>query len=268
MRKYIRKVVQYKKIPHAFILNRGTREDAVYFAKSILCGSPSPNGEPCGVCRSCELIESGSNPDATFIAPDKNKKTLGVDDAREKINNVVQIKPYLFKYRIFIIESADVFTVQAQNALLKVLEEPPSYGVFILLSENFQKFLPTILSRCVLLKNPPPPLPPSDMEIIERVLALRTAPQVFELAKEKSDSAQNFLTQLAVWFRDVLVYRETRDEKLIINQDKINLIKSLNYSAKYLTELLDEINASIFNLNYNVNAELTLDAVLLRAIEL
>ena len=265
MRRYITRIVRNSKIPHAFILSLGTRDDALYFARALLCSSPA-GGEPCGVCRACRQTAGGANPDLIFIAPEKNKKSLGVDDARQKINNIVSIKPYFYKYKIFVIENADTLTVQAQNALLRVLEEPPSYGVFLLLAENYSAFLPTILSRCVLLKNPPPPLAPCDLATVELILGLRSARQVFELAKDRADSAKNFLAAAAVWFRDALVYAVSRDERLIVNRDKILLLKSMNYSREYLIGVLEEITMALFSIERNANAELALDVALLRVI--
>lgn len=71
---------------------------------------------------------------------------------RTHINNTVAIKPYQGPYKVYIIPEADIMTVQAQNALLKTIEEPPQYAVFILLTENADVLLPTINSRCVMLK--------------------------------------------------------------------------------------------------------------------
>ena len=71
---------------------------------------------------------------------------------RTQINNTVAIKPYQGPYKVYIIPEADIMTVQAQNALLKTIEEPPQYAVFILLTENADVLLPTINSRCVMLK--------------------------------------------------------------------------------------------------------------------
>ena len=78
--------------------------------------------------------------------------TISVDDIREQINADIQIKPYSDPYKIYIVPNADLMTVQAQNALLKTIEEPPAYAVIFLLTENAETLLPTIRSRCVMLK--------------------------------------------------------------------------------------------------------------------
>ena len=78
--------------------------------------------------------------------------TISIDDIREQINNDIVIKPYSSKYKIYIVPDADMMSVQAQNALLKTIEEPPAYAVILLLTENAEILLPTIRSRCVMLK--------------------------------------------------------------------------------------------------------------------
>ena len=146
------------KISHAYIIHgergMGKLEIAKEVAKAIQCEKNSPEisektGEACGECQSCKQTESGSQPDIKYIYP--MKKTLGVDDIREQINDDASIKPYGSPYKIYIIPASDTMTIQAQNALLKTIEEPPKYAVFILLAANIDQFLPTILSRCVLL---------------------------------------------------------------------------------------------------------------------
>ncbi|MEG0591635.1 MAG: DNA polymerase III subunit delta' C-terminal domain-containing protein, partial [Lachnospiraceae bacterium] len=78
--------------------------------------------------------------------------SIGVDDIREQINNDIMVKPYSGAYKIYIVPQADLMTVQAQNALLKTIEEPPEYAIIFLLTENAESLLPTITSRCVILK--------------------------------------------------------------------------------------------------------------------
>ena len=75
-----------------------------------------------------------------------------MDEVRVQINNDIMIRPYNGKYKIYIVPDADMMTPQAQNALLKTIEEPPEYAVIFLLTENADSLLPTILSRCVILK--------------------------------------------------------------------------------------------------------------------
>lgn len=78
--------------------------------------------------------------------------TIGVGDIRTQVNDDIMIRPYSSKYKIYIIADADMMSVEAQNALLKTIEEPPEYAVIMLLTENAETLLPTIRSRCVMMK--------------------------------------------------------------------------------------------------------------------
>ena len=155
---HFKKAVASGKVSHAYILHgergMGKLEIAKWVAKAIQCDNNAPEkedktGEPCGECRSCKQTESNNQPDIKYVTP--SKKTLGVDDIREQINDDASIKPYGSPYKIYIIPKSDTMTIQAQNALLKTIEEPPKYAIFILLAANIDAFLPTILSRCVML---------------------------------------------------------------------------------------------------------------------
>ena len=155
---HFQKAIAAGKISHAYILHgergMGKLKIAKEVAKAIQCESNAPErddktGVACGQCKSCHQAESNNQPDIKYVTP--SKKTLGVDDIREQINDDAAIKPYGSPYKIYIIPRSDDMTVQAQNALLKTIEEPPKYAVFILLAANIDAFLPTVLSRCVML---------------------------------------------------------------------------------------------------------------------
>ena len=138
---------------HAYILNgergSGKRMLANLFAMTLLC--ESGNSEPCGKCHSCRQAESGNHPDIIRVTHEK-PNSISVDDIRTQVNNTVDIKPYQGPYKVYIIPQADLMTPQAQNAILKTIEEPPAYAIFLLLTENAEMLLPTINSRCVMLK--------------------------------------------------------------------------------------------------------------------
>lgn len=106
------------------------------------------------VCHSCKQVLGGNHPDLIYVTHSK-PGSIGVDDIREQINDTIMIRPYSSYYKIYIVDEAEKMTVQAQNALLKTMEEPPSYAVIILITTNQEEFLPTILSRCVQLKLKP-----------------------------------------------------------------------------------------------------------------
>lgn len=151
--KNLKSAVHNKRISHAYIFDApegmGKMLLARVFAKAVLCRE----GTGCGNCKSCISFDTDNNPDVIYVK--SKKKSLGVDEIREQIGKNIELKPYLYEYKIFIVDDADTMTVAAQNAILKTLEEPPHYGVFILLSNNISSFLTTILSRCVIFKLKP-----------------------------------------------------------------------------------------------------------------
>lgn len=155
--KSLRESIKNDMTSHAYIFcgNKGSGRNltAGAFAKTANCLSPI-NGNACGKCPSCIQFESGNNPDVFYVKATKTI-SISVDDIREQIVNEVKIKPYSYKRKIFIIDKADTMTSQAQNALLKTLEEPPKYVLIILIAENTENFLPTVLSRCVMMKFSP-----------------------------------------------------------------------------------------------------------------
>ncbi len=140
------------RVNHAYIFEgakgMGKLTIANAFAKALNCSRGK--SEACDNCISCQSFNSGSNPDIIYVT---HKKTvISVDDVREQILQNVAVNPYNCRYKIFIIPDADKMNVAAQNAFLKSLEEPPSYVKFLLLCENSNKFLSTILSRCIIFK--------------------------------------------------------------------------------------------------------------------
>ena len=151
--KYIRNAVSENKVSHAYIMNgergSGKKMLANLFATTLQCEKGGP--DPCNECHSCKQAESGNHPDIIHVTHEK-PNTISVEDIRTQVNNDILIKPYQGPYKIYIISEADLMTPQAQNALLKTIEEPPEYAVIFLLTENAQMLLPTITSRCVMLK--------------------------------------------------------------------------------------------------------------------
>ena len=146
---YFQNALRIQKFSHAYILNgedgMGKSLLASIFAATLQCEAHDVN--PCGVCKSCLQAVSGNHPDIKYITHEK--ASISVDDIRNQLNNDVQIKPYSSKYKVYIIDEAEKLTEQAQNALLKTIEEPPEYAVILLLTNNSNLFLETIVSRCV-----------------------------------------------------------------------------------------------------------------------
>ena len=139
--------IQSDRIGHAYLFcgTRGTGKTSIakIFARSVNCENPQ-DGNPCCTCSMCKRIEAGNSLNVVEIDAASNN---GVDDVRE-IRNQVQYPPSEGKYRVFIIDEVHMLSAGAFNALLKTLEEPPAYVIFILATTEVNKIPVTILSRC------------------------------------------------------------------------------------------------------------------------
>ena len=113
-------------------------------ADALLCDSKS--GNACSSCPSCVKTNAGSHPDKVIVSVSQTKKTIGVDEIRDVIN-AMYVRPFIADKKIFIFTDAHKMTAQAQNALLKVLEAPPEYGIFLMVAEKEEQLLETVLSR-------------------------------------------------------------------------------------------------------------------------
>lgn len=143
----IRNQIENKRIGHAYLFcgTRGTGKTTIakIFAKAVNCEHPR-NGSPCGECASCQAIASGNSMNVIEIDAASNN---GVDNIRE-IREEVTYAPTEGNYRVYIIDEVHMLSIGAFNALLKTLEEPPSYVIFILATTEAHKIPITILSRC------------------------------------------------------------------------------------------------------------------------
>lgn len=157
LKEHLENAIKMDKVSHAYIINGEKNAGKEFIAKTFAMALQCENRqgiEPCGECHSCKQALSGNHPDIIFITHEK-PGTIGVDDIRRQINNDVAIKPYKGPWKIYIMNEGEKMTVQAQNALLKTLEEPPAYAVLLILAANVDSLLPTVLSRCVVLNMKP-----------------------------------------------------------------------------------------------------------------
>ena len=152
IKEHLQSAISMGKVSHAYVisggLGSGKKLIASTFAQTLQCEAGGV--EPCGVCHSCVQAAGRNQPDIIWVGHEK-PGSIGVDDIRDQLVSDMQIKPYSSPYKIYIIDEADKLTVAAQNAMLKTIEEPPAYGIVILLANNPDVFLQTILSRCVVL---------------------------------------------------------------------------------------------------------------------
>ncbi|MBE5955949.1 MAG: DNA polymerase III subunit delta' [Lachnospiraceae bacterium] len=176
--KHFKTAIERGQISHAYILEgetgSGKKLLAKTFAQALEC--EEREGDSCKVCHSCMMAESGNHPDIIWVTHEKSN-TISVADIRSQVNGDIGIKPYSGNYKIYIIDQAEKMNEQAQNALLKTIEEPPSYAVLILLASQTGAFLPTILSRCITLS-----LRPIEEERIRDYILTHTS-----LTREEAD---------------------------------------------------------------------------------
>ena len=149
--RYLKDAVRTGKISHAYLISgdRGSGKKTVADAFAAALECRVLDDDACGKCPDCQRVMHGTHPDVVHIRPVKG--LISVDQVREDIVRASSVKPYSGKYRIFIVENAETMNQQAQNALLKTLEEPPAYAVILLLSLSAEALLPTVVSRCVRL---------------------------------------------------------------------------------------------------------------------
>ena len=239
--KYIRNAVNEDQVSHAYILNgqRGSGKKllASLFAMTLLCEKGGP--DPCNECHSCRQAESGNHPDIIKVTHEK-PNSISVDDIREQVNNTIMIKPYQGPYKVYIIPQADMMTPQAQNALLKTIEEPPEYAVIMLLTENADTLLPTINSRCVMLK----------LRNIKDTLIKKYLMETMQVPDYKADMCTAFAQGnmgRAIMLANSEHFNEIRDEavqllKYINEMELSEIVQAVSRITAYKLEINDYLD--------------------------
>lgn len=314
IKEHMQSAIRLGKVSHAYIINgglgAGKKMLAGIFAKTLQCENMEESVNPCNKCHSCIQSDTGNQPDIIWVKHEK-PASIGVDDVREQIIADMQIKPYSSRYKIYIIDEAEKLTVAAQNALLKTIEEPPSYGIVIFLTTNADIFLQTILSRCVMLD-----LKPVKNSIVEeyirnnydvsdyecrfaanfaqgRIGRAKTIVESTEFAHLKQDvmhviknakdmtsgeimavvkdinnyklTIDDYLDLMAMWFRDILLFKSTNDTNYLIFSDEISFIKSQAQTMSYegIQDILDSIDKVKIRLKANVNFDLCIELLIM-----
>ena len=286
-------------------------ELAEAFALTLLCENREKDSAvPCLSCHACKQVLSHNHPDLIYVSHEK-PGSIGVDDIRSQINDTVAIRPYSSKYKIYIVNEAEKMTGQAQNALLKTIEEPPAYVVILLLTTNQELFLPTILSRCVQMNLKP--LRDGDIKtylvqkekisedkaevyaafargnlgkavhlaeseefqaVYQTMLALlkhlrsMDIAELMETIRKLKDDNLNLdecLDFMQLWYRDVLMFKVTKDMNLLIFKEEYSAINDMSKNSSYqgLEAVLESIEKARARLRANVNMELVMELMLL-----
>lgn len=312
IKEHLHNALSTGKISHAYILNgeksSGKEFIANLFAMALQCEAEGV--EPCYECRSCKQTLSKNQPDIIYVSHEK-PNTISVDDIRTQVNNDVSIKPYSSKYKIYIINEAEKMNQQAQNAILKTLEEPPAYAVIILLVSNINTLLPTILSRCVTLN-----MKPVRDELVKKFLMeelqvpdykadvcvafargnvgkakLLAASEEFDNIKAEALSLlkyikememqeiiaaikkineykleiQDYFDIIAIWYRDVLLFKATNDANTLVFREEVQTIRKCAGRTSYegIERVINALSTAKKRLDANVNFDLLMELLLL-----
>lgn len=239
--KHFKSSIELSKVSHAYILNGekgvGKKTLASVVAKSLQCESGEP--DPCGKCKSCLQAETGNQPDIIWVKHEK-PNVISVDEIRTQIVNDIDLKPYSSRYKIYIVPDSQMMNQQAQNALLKTLEEPPEYAIIMLLTNNVDKFLPTILSRCIVLNFKPV----EPLHMMEYLVSNIGVDQ--EKARFCTDFAQGNLGK-AVRLAISPDYNEIREDSVrllrrISDMEMDEIIQAVKNMGKYKLDITDYID--------------------------
>ena len=213
-------------LSHAYLLTGGGADSRAALAKRLtaayLCEGDRP---PCGACRACRKVSADTHPDVSRTAPAPDKREIAVDQIRS-LRADAYIRPNEGRRKVYIIDPADAMNPAAQNALLKVLEEGPSYAAFLLLAERPGLLLDTVRSRCELLALPPEAARP-DPELVEQAvslarllltgdeLSIAQALVELELTKPKSDRLAALLAEVENQISPLLAQYPRRGVKVL-----------------------------------------------------
>ena len=319
VRRHLWGAVLADSVSHAYIFEGnpgvGRHSMAYALAETLMCtenrdalGGIRACG--CGNCVACRTVRDGNHPDVRVIGLLKDKKEITVKQIREELVAEMAIRPYYGGRKIFIVENAEAMNPAAQNALLKTLEEPPAYGVIILITTSAAALLSTVESRSVKIGFQPLPEDTIRAELIRRgfpaeTVALGTtfsggslgqalaacADESFTdmrrdiyallseapgksagwlLGQEKSletykANAQNLLSLMETWFRDVLVLKQTGDRTALLSADYADALARAArvYSSAQLARVIWQIRDVGEKLSQNGNYALSMDNLLL-----
>lgn len=229
-------------------------------------------------------VQNHEHPDMLEIVPNKPEEhptIISVDNIRDHVTDTVAVRPYEAAYKVYLIEHAEMMNPQAQNAILKTLEEPPEYVVIMLLAANADAFLPTILSRVIEIKAGERDVRERYAEMITEEWAQETVKLLSEIRFRTGREILDFCTHvskdwkvpqgsllgfLEIILRDVLCYKSTSQMELLYAQDSVNVIIRMASAMSYekLGQATDDLGRMLRDQTFNVNRDLMLENFLLR----
>jgi len=235
------KSIHNETLSHSYLLigiqGIGKKMLAMEFAKNILCTEKEQDY----TCKSCVKFESNNHPDFMCVEPEEN--SIKIEQIRD-LQKKIQEKPIISNKKVYIINDADAMTTEAQNCLLKTLEEPPEFATIILIGNNENAFLATIKSRCMILRFQP--------------IADEKIKQYMEMNYGMSNISQNYLSifqgsiRKAIQLKDKQLEYEKLDY-MIDSLNKKDLLEMMQlaeplYKAKEkVFELLEYMNMLLLN---------------------
>lgn len=259
------------------------RHQALLFAKRLNC----EKNTVCDECISCKKIGRSSHPDLFLIKSEGN--SIKIDTVRD-LQKYLRYKPFEAKYKIAIIDGAEGLQMTSGNAMLKILEEPPPQTIFLLLTPYEEKILPTIISRCQIVrmsnchaKDGAQGI--SDGDSSHSMLGMtgrdsspfrlgmtqlpKRPDDIFELAKEISKEEQgleNFLQTLLIWYQALIIYKIGGAPNHPIFKENETLAQSIsgNFTLQELYERTDAILEAKRSLDFQVNRELLTEQILIQ----
>lgn len=237
-----------EKLSHAYIVSSASEKQRIETARALaakmMCQSTNA---PCGVCRDCRKIQAGIHPDLITVsrALDDNgnkKREMTVDQIRDMSADAV-VLPNEARAKVYIIEDADTMNTSAQNAALKLFEEPPQNVAFILCVQNIDKLLITVRSRCVAIKkNAPDEAPSAEVEKMaeDYLAAVKTGDRLklleFCTANENIDlrtTAEFVEAAKGVFIRELSVSSDEKEKRQLM--DKIEVLGKCTYYLRVNT---------------------------------